>query len=169
MSAVVMVEGCTSEENADTAEGSSEGDTEETTEETTQSPKIEERTVIKETTVVMVPTPGPSPEQASSHSSEVQQTQQQMLGPEPSTPEVEIPSEVEISPVTEIPHDGTVMPCFQDPVCSSEQARIQSEHVAELEAAKADGQLPPQNLLNMCRQAVQSKNKLPEVCRSLGG
>jgi hypothetical protein len=112
----------------------------------------------------MVPAPAPasSPAQAPSPSPESQQA----AGPESVAPEVENPPELEI----DIPHDGTVVPCFQDPVCSSEQARIQSENVAEYKRRQGQQEDPGDpNLHNMCRQAVQSKTPLPEACRSLGG
>jgi hypothetical protein len=100
-------------------------------------PTTVERTIIKETTVIVpAPAAAPSPAQAPSSSTEAQQ----VAGSESVAPEVEIPIEIDI------PHDGTVVPCSQDPVCSSEQARIQNEHVAELEAAKTDGLPPSQNL-----------------------
>jgi hypothetical protein len=155
LSAVFVIGGCTQEEEAGSPEESSEG----TTEETTAGPARVERTIIKETTVVVpAPAAAPSPEQASSPSPE----SQQVAGSEPAASEVEIPIEIDN------PHDGTVVPCYQDPVCSSEQARIQSEHVAELEAAKMDGLPPSQNLLDMCTHAVRSKTGLPKACWSVG-
>jgi hypothetical protein len=139
-------------------------------EETSTDPTTKEKTVVKETTVVVLAS-APSPAQAPSPSPEVQQA----AGPEPVATEAEIPPDAEISlepenppEEVEIPHDGTVVPCFQDPVCSSEQARMQNEFVAEMEAARADGQPPDPNLAAMCRQAAQSGN-LPAACRTLGG
>jgi hypothetical protein len=160
LSAVLLIGGCAQEKEAGTPEESREG----ATEETTAEPTTAERTIIKETTVV-VPAPAPSPAQALSPSPESQQA----AGPESVAPEVEIPPEVEVPMEIDIPHDGTVVPCFQDPVCSSEQSRIQSEHVAELEAAKTDGLPPSQGLLDMCTHAVRSKTGLPKACWSVGG
>ena len=164
MSAVLMAGGCAQDEESVAPEETRE----EATDETTAEPTVVERTVIKETTVVVQP-PAPSPAEAPS--SEIQEVPPKVEIPPKIEipPQVEIPPEAESLPEVEIPHDGTVIPCFQDPVCSSEQARIQSEHVAELEADRANKQPGSPNLHNMCRQAVQAKTQLPQACRSLGG
>jgi PBP1b-binding outer membrane lipoprotein LpoB len=81
LSAVLLIGGCAQEKEAGTLEESREG----ATEETTAEPTTAERTIIKETTVV-VPAPAPSPAQALSPSPESQQA----AGPESVAPEVEI-------------------------------------------------------------------------------
>jgi hypothetical protein len=108
---------------------------------------------------VVVQPPTPSPAQAPIP--EVQEA----ASPKPAAPEV-----IDIPPEVEIPHDGTVISCFQDPVCSAEQARIQTKHVDEMKAARNNGEMDEsQNLHDWCRHLVRSKVPLPEACRSLGG
>jgi hypothetical protein len=150
LAAVLMIVGCTQEEESSAPE-------EETTEEATTEPTAEERTIIKETTVVMVPAPGPPPAPAPRPDSEGQAA----ADPELDAAEVDIP------------HDGTVVPCYLDPVCSSEQARIQNEFVAEMKQPKT---YPPYTepartpVHDMCTNAVRSGVRpLPAVCRGLGG
>ena len=102
--------------------------------------------VSSQQTAPPTPAPRPDPERPPA------------AGPEPVAPDED-----------DIPHDGTVVPCYLDPVCSSEQARIQSEFTAEIESARANKQPVPQSVHDMCRHAVQSKTPLPQICRSLGG
>ena len=143
--AFLMVGGCSQEEEADAPEESSEG----TTEETTAGPTRVERTIIKETTVVVpAPAAAPSPEQASSPTPEAQPAD----SPETGAPEVDIP------------HDGTVVPCYQDPVCSSEQARIQSEWT---QGHRTTDEQVQEELARMQQEAQEAQQKIEQEARKV--
>ena len=142
---VLMVGGCAQEEEADSPEEPSEG----TTEETTSGPTRVERTIIKETTVVVpAPAAAPSPAQASSPTPEAQQA----ASPEAVAPEVEIP------------HDGTVVPCYQDPVCSSEQARIQSEWTQGHRSIEEQVQ---EQLARMQQESQEAQQKIEQEAKKV--